>query len=348
MKDVSFSGDLDDSLRSRAASPNSSGYHKIASRVERTITRPILIDFSFCEISAPRDILTKAPRNKLTKNPEPMPDTVARPRPKWVAGEMEPDELAKTPRVISAMAVKLSEMKEWIPPDAEDWPLYAIYPEGQGPQVESSTDSEDDLLEDESEKKERRAKKVAASQGGGLHGNYGIRGKYVAVGLKLSNNNIKSWDGWNSSLAILINDFLHSLTYLDLSSNQLAHIPKEFGLFTAMNRLYLHGNNFTNLNEVKRLVPLSGTVSVLTLHANKIAEKKSYKKLILSIFPYLKTLDKSTITTVDYTSVNLVPVADQQITALPTTTGLPTAPMLGGVSSPTSVASPRSFAPPSP
>ena len=66
------------------------------------------------------------------------------------------------------------------------------------------------------------------------------------------------------------------LRWLDLSQCRLTSIQEELTRFPKLQMLYLHANEITKLNDVKKLGKLSG-LQKLTLHGNPVAELPHYK-----------------------------------------------------------------------
>lgn len=88
------------------------------------------------------------------------------------------------------------------------------------------------------------------------------------------------------------------LSWLDLSFNEILDIGEEFGEFSNLKILYLHGNKISNINNVLKLRKLT-KLRTLTLHGNPIELLSNYRSYIVIILPKLMNLDFSPIITLE-------------------------------------------------
>ena len=111
------------------------------------------------------------------------------------------------------------------------------------------------------------------------------RRRFVASGIKLSNNLLTNANDLDQMVRIYILNAFYFLTWVDLSSNQLTSIPdlSQYPIVV----LYLHNNKIANMNEVAKLQPLTQLQS-LTLFGNPIQcdveNVRDYKYRVLSTF----------------------------------------------------------------
>jgi hypothetical protein len=116
-----------------------------------------------------------------------------------------------------------------------------------------------------------------------------------ATALKLNNNELRGLHGWSQVLPTLL-PHPERLAMLDLSFNNLAALDPVLTRYP-ITVLYLHANRISEIAEVERLKGLQ--LKTLTLHGNPVEKIPHYRDIVLSIFPTLKTLDFSAITTRD-------------------------------------------------
>eukprot|EP00164_Ancoracysta_twista_P003876 GFYU01005198.1.p1 GENE.GFYU01005198.1~~GFYU01005198.1.p1 ORF type:complete len:218 (-),score=46.26 GFYU01005198.1:380-1033(-) len=120
--------------------------------------------------------------------------------------------------------------------------------------------------------------------------------KVPTTSLKLNNNLLTSVTG----LAAVFNQIVLKpiqITWIDLSFNDLDHIESEFCKFTNLRVLYLHGNNFEHIEEVRRLESLP--LRSLTLHGTPMVEKKKYRLRAIMYLPKLRSLDFTAVTAIE-------------------------------------------------
>ncbi|EFC46375.1 hypothetical protein NAEGRDRAFT_4690, partial [Naegleria gruberi] len=113
-------------------------------------------------------------------------------------------------------------------------------------------------------------------------------------GVRLSNNNLTSLIGIFSVLSNVL-ETPNELLWVDLSFNSLSTLEGIDSLPENLTTLYLHANNITSLNEIAPLQRFR-ELKYLTLLGNPIEDIKNYRFCILSIFPYLKSFDRVTVT----------------------------------------------------
>jgi len=93
--------------------------------------------------------------------------------------------------------------------------------------------------------------------------------EWVSNGVRLSYNELTDCNGLVAAMEQIIEDPINNLTMLDLSHNQLSGISQEITKFVNLSVLYLHGNQITNINEVRKLAKLPN-LQKLTLHGNAL------------------------------------------------------------------------------
>lgn len=136
----------------------------------------------------------------------------------------------------------------------------------------------------------------------------------ITNAIKLSYNELTDMKGLTVALEEVMEDPQNNLNMLDLSHNQLTTIEPEICNFKNLSILYLHGNQITNIAEVKKLGKLTN-LKILTMHGNAlIIERPGQGKKVkrLEEVPYyrlnviyrlrataLKTLDQVPITPKD-------------------------------------------------
>jgi hypothetical protein len=118
--------------------------------------------------------------------------------------------------------------------------------------------------------------------------------KLVTEGIKLSNNQLSMLPG---ATHIILREILERswlLRWVDLSFNQLEHIPDILASYGRLNTLYLHCNRIHSAAQTKSLARLEN-LHALTLHGNPCEDSKHYKNVVLSYCPALRKLDFSTV-----------------------------------------------------
>ncbi|KAH8859847.1 Dynein regulatory complex subunit 3 [Schistosoma japonicum] len=140
-------------------------------------------------------------------------------------------------------------------------------------------------------------------------------GKWISQTFKVNNNHIEDI----TSLPSLVNelfDNVSNLIWLDMSCNNIAHIPNSLGCLKHLKIIYLHGNLITTFQEVIKLKQLP-YLSKLTLHGNPVEKERvinyslpcineGYFHTVLSILPNLITLDFTGISRADKQTAALV------------------------------------------
>ena len=90
-----------------------------------------------------------------------------------------------------------------------------------------------------------------------------------------------------------------NLSWIDLSFNQLEEVPSVLASYANLNVIYLHANRIRKLNTAQCLVDLPKLRS-LTMHGNPCEQQtKNYRLMVTGMFRNIKTLDFTSITTID-------------------------------------------------
>mmetsp|Transcript_5303 Transcript_5303/g.7821 ORF Transcript_5303/g.7821 Transcript_5303/m.7821 type:complete len:279 (-) Transcript_5303:487-1323(-) len=119
---------------------------------------------------------------------------------------------------------------------------------------------------------------------------------YYGNAIKLNNNNIESLAAFEEGIESLM-EFPEDLTWVDLSFNLISDLE---GLPNChLSVLNLHGNQLADPRQLFHLRKYARTLQKLTLHGNPLCEMKNYRYFVLSILPFLKSLDFATITRKD-------------------------------------------------
>lgn len=129
------------------------------------------------------------------------------------------------------------------------------------------------------------------------------RTKINANVVKLNNNDLQDIDGITEILKNPLLDYL-SLSWIDLSFNQIKEIPVDLAGLKGLKILYLHGNCITKLENVGRLGTLQHLMK-LTLHGNPIEAIPNYRQYVICNLTSLKMFDFSDITNNDRFKVML-------------------------------------------
>lgn len=85
-----------------------------------------------------------------------------------------------------------------------------------------------------------------------------------------------------------------ALGWLDLSFNEIGEIGEEIASFPNLKILYLHGNNVSDINDVRKLTGLRNLRS-FTLHGNPVENIPYYRGYVVYILPQLTALDFSAV-----------------------------------------------------
>ena len=109
----------------------------------------------------------------------------------------------------------------------------------------------------------------------------------------INNNQIREIKGLYETLKfVLPQENPHNIIWLNLSYNYLTKIEDELLKFPLLRSLNLHGNYFSDLEEVKKLSNLS-ELRNLTLNSNPFEEIEGYRMYVLGImFSKYETLRK--------------------------------------------------------
>ena len=124
--------------------------------------------------------------------------------------------------------------------------------------------------------------------------------RFHCTQLKLNNNGLTSEAVTQlpTVLMMLTIDPMRNLSVVDLSFNQLRHVPLLDGL--PLHALSLHGNLIERMSEVAKLQVHSATLRKLTLNNNPVQEKTAkYKYAVLHTLPFLGSFDDSRVTAKD-------------------------------------------------
>jgi len=117
--------------------------------------------------------------------------------------------------------------------------------------------------------------------------------------LKMGNNFLSTLPPVFNILMREILDKPRNLSWIDLSFNLLEEVPSVLSSYANLNVVYLHANRIRRINSAQCLVDLPKLRS-LTLHGNMCEQQtKNYRHLITGMFKQIKTLDFTTITTID-------------------------------------------------
>jgi len=140
-----------------------------------------------------------------------------------------------------------------------------------------------------------------------------LQAKLVSTGVVLSYNDLSSLEGIVEVLEEIMDDPKTNLRMINLSHNKFTTIPKELKAFPNLSSILLHGNQITDIKQVRRLranknlqkLTLNGN-EVITLSngskfADKLEETRFYKQNIIWTLKdtLLKNLDASALTPKD-------------------------------------------------
>ncbi|CAH8484631.1 unnamed protein product [Schistosoma turkestanicum] len=132
----------------------------------------------------------------------------------------------------------------------------------------------------------------------------GRDGKWVSQTLKINNNQIEDISALPTVVFELFGD-TSSLTWLDISCNNISSISNSLSSLKHLKIIYLHGNKLASFQEVTKLQQLP-ELSRLTLHGNPVEKEKGYFYMVLSILPKLITLDFTGISRADRQTAALI------------------------------------------
>eukprot|EP00802_Teleaulax_amphioxeia_P027829 Tamp_29295.p1 GENE.Tamp_29295~~Tamp_29295.p1 ORF type:complete len:253 (+),score=42.71 Tamp_29295:41-760(+) len=119
--------------------------------------------------------------------------------------------------------------------------------------------------------------------------------------LKMGNNMLTALPPAFNIIIREIIDTPRNLSWIDLSFNLLEEIPSVLSSYTNLNVIYLHANRIRKVTpgQCVGLVDLPKLRS-LTLHGNPCEQQtKNYRLLVTGMFRQIKTLDFTTITSID-------------------------------------------------
>lgn len=127
----------------------------------------------------------------------------------------------------------------------------------------------------------------------------------VTQSLFLQNNCIRAIDGLRECLSEVMWQPAN-LMWLDLSYNYLTDIEDEYLNFPQMKTLYLHGNFFSDLQQVRKLNEFESLQS-LTLYGNPVEQITNYRLWVLGVMyentEELRRLDQVLVTNREFDKV---------------------------------------------
>jgi hypothetical protein len=132
-----------------------------------------------------------------------------------------------------------------------------------------------------------------------------LRGKFEAEAIRLSSNSLQDGSQIVKVVRNLVVNHYMSVSWLDLSCNQLTVVPTNLGVLP-LTALYLHSNHISSWSEVEKLKELK-QLTVLTLFGNGVAsDTPDYKQVALAMLTNvpgkkvpLKSFDFVAVTKVD-------------------------------------------------
>lgn len=116
-------------------------------------------------------------------------------------------------------------------------------------------------------------------------------GKSKTKALRLNNNSLNQLDTLVTAVEAVVEQ-PKDIGWFDFSFNELQDIPDTILEYENIRILYLHGNQISDINQVKKLSKLKH-LRKLTLHGNPIDKQKDYRSTVLSFLPNLQQLDFS-------------------------------------------------------
>jgi len=119
-------------------------------------------------------------------------------------------------------------------------------------------------------------------------------GRYNSNVIRLSNNNLVDTHGLYQ-LALDLVECPENIAWLDLSFNDIEEVTDDILEFPNLKMIYLHGNKISSLTDLSKLKSLPNLYSV-TLHGNPLENKPDYRSSILTMLPYLRSLDFAKVT----------------------------------------------------
>ncbi|CAG9854303.1 unnamed protein product [Phyllotreta striolata] len=121
----------------------------------------------------------------------------------------------------------------------------------------------------------------------------GKRRKFLSRSIWLSNNNLRSLSNLDGFVEEIL-EYPEELGWIDLSFNKIQTIDECILKFKNMKIIYLHGNNISDLEEIKKLQSLDKLKS-LTIHGNPIADQSNYRQFVITTLPQVINLDFTAI-----------------------------------------------------
>lgn len=121
--------------------------------------------------------------------------------------------------------------------------------------------------------------------------------KYTCNSVRINNNSLNEIKGIYVAIQEIVTN-IDDIAWLDFSFNDINIIDDEILQFPNLKVLYLHGNAIEKIQDVRKLASLTD-LRALTLHGNPIETEVGYRQFVLSILPWLKTLDFSAVTKQD-------------------------------------------------
>ena len=247
-------------------------------RIDSRSTKLPVLDYSFCSLQTPLDLLRVSPRAGKKHLRTPVAAAVVSTRGEDVAEAFHQDEGPQFSRVL----------------------ITARNRQGEEEAYEFATNQQSKLIgmmEDKQKDQEAEQLRDLASK---------LPNKFEADSIRLCNNELVSLDNLMPVLRSLVVDHSLTLNWLDLSNNALQSIPADIALLP-ITTLYLHSNRIEKWATVQtlRTLPL---LQVLTLYGNPIATKDSdYKSKVLAVLlapnptrkAHLKSLDFCALTPSD-------------------------------------------------
>ena len=246
-----------------------------------TLRRPAL-DFSFKELSQLKELFATEPRSGVKFRPRVPP---------------------KTPVAVTAKPVDVPREELNNAATEEGDGVVMVRAKTKEGEAAYQWDKNDKGME---EMKEEMALLLPVCSGGSANTAQPSHPRYVTNAVKLSNNQFTDVSLLTRAMKMLVRHSVLHLTFLDLGCNCITTLPKELSELP-LQVLYLHSNNISSYEEVKKLAGLT-TLHSLTLWNNPLENSASgsYKAhvlyLISSVFQGrvpLRKLDHVTLSKQD-------------------------------------------------
>merc|ERR1711988_2063319 len=119
-------------------------------------------------------------------------------------------------------------------------------------------------------------------------------GRYNSNVIRLANNSLVDTRGLYQ-LALDLVEAPEEIAWLDLSFNHIEEVTDDILEFPNLKMIYLHGNKISSLEDLSKLKCLPNLYSV-TLHGNPLENAPEYRSSILTMLPFLKSLDFAKVT----------------------------------------------------